>query len=185
MQLGFAILLPDEVHNAIRRLQLDIAQACGGNPALKLYPHITLKQPFHAKELAPVESYFDELASAMTPIRIEMEGVRRFEKDEVIFVDVPAPPALEELRLAVLAELGSRFGVKPRDIEDDRYHFHATLAYNLTPGAFERAWKAVRDNDVRFSFETDALGLFYYTGDEWILYKRGRLDRTSSAISAN
>lgn len=175
MQLGLAILLPDEVHNAIRRWQLEIAQACGGNPTLKQYPHITLKQPFHAKELPPVESYFDELSQAVTPMRIGMEGVRRFEADEVIFVDVQAPPELDKLRLEVLQELGSRFRVKPRDIEDSRYRFHATLGYGLPPGTFERAWEAVQDADARFSFATEALGLFYYTGEEWILYKRARL----------
>src|SRR5438309_11198105 len=169
MQLGFAILLPDEVHNAIRRLQLEIAQAVGSNPALKLIPHVTLKQPFHAKELAPIEAYFDELVQSVKPIRVEMDGVGRFEEDEVIFVDVAALPELEKLRLEVLRELGDRFRVKPRDIEDARYHFHATLAYNLPQGGFEPAWEAVKDTNAGFSFEADALGLFYYTGEEWVL----------------
>lgn len=177
MQLGFAILLPDDVHNFVRRLQLQIAQVCGGNPALKLYPHVTLKQPFHAKELPPVERYFDDLVRSVKPIGLELGGVSRFEEDEVIFLDVRAPPELEYLRRDVLRELGVRFGVKPRDVEGDQYHFHATLAYSLPAGTFDRAWEAVRGAEALFTFETEVLGLFYYTGAEWILYKRVRLVR--------
>jgi 2'-5' RNA ligase len=171
MQLGFAILLPDEVHNAVRRWQLEISWACGGNPALKQHPHITLKQPFHAKELAPVEAYFDELVASVQPVQIETAGVDRFEHDEVIFLDVRAPGELEQLRLAMLAELGTRFAVKPRDVEDARYRFHATLGYSLPAGTFERAWETVRHVEANFSFEPETFGLFYYTGEEWILYK--------------
>jgi len=172
VQLGFAILLPDEVHNAVRRLQLVIAQACGANPALKQYPHITLKQPFHAKELPPVEAYFDEMVRAVKPMHLAIEGVQRFDEDEVIFVRVDGPPELEALRRNVLGELGARFQVKPRDVEDERYRFHATLAYNMPAGTFEQAWEVVSGTRASFRFEAEAFGLFYYTGEEWILYKR-------------
>src|SRR4051812_12579264 len=175
VQLGFAVLLPDDVHNAVRRWQLAIARACGSNPALKQYPHITLKQPFHAKELQPVEAYFDELIAGVGAMRVEMNGVDRFRDDGVVFLRVIAPPELESLRLDVLRELKTRFKVKPRDVEGDAYRFHATLAYNLPAGAADCAWSAMADVDAQFIFEADAFGLFYYTGEEWILYKRAPL----------
>ena len=175
VQLGFAILLPDEIHNAVRRWQLQIAQACGRNPALKQYPHVTLKQPFHAKELPPVEAYFDELVGSVQPMAIEMNGIGRFEDDEVIFLDVSRPPELEVLRLEVLGELKRRFGVNPRDVEGEAYRFHATLAYSLPEGTFDAAWSVVADASPRFEFTTRTFGLFYYTGEEWILYKRANL----------
>jgi 2'-5' RNA ligase len=175
VQLGFAILLPDDIHNAVRGWQLRIAQACGRNPALKQYPHITLKQPFHAKELPPVEAYFDALVASTKAMRIELNGVGRFEKDEVVFLDVQPSPELGALRLEVLRELGRQFGVKPRDVESEGYRFHATLAYSLPPGTFEAAWSAVAETNPRFEFTTETLGLFYYTGEEWILYKRAGL----------
>ena len=50
-----------------------------------------------------------------------------------------------------------------------------TVAYNLPPGAFGGAWEAVEHAEARFRFAADEFGLFYYTGDEWILYKRSRL----------
>jgi 2'-5' RNA ligase len=178
VQLGFVILLPDEVHNAVRRWQLEIAEVCGRNPALKQHPHITLKQPFHARELAPIERYFDELALSAKPMPIEIDGVGSFEQDEVVFLDVHVPAELETLRVQVLEELRSRFSVKPRDIEDSRYRFHVTLAYSLQSGAFPRAWDTVKDAPAKFSFKTEAFGLFYYTGEEWILYKVARLARS-------
>ena len=175
MQLGFAILLPDDVHNAVRRWQLQIARACGSNPALKQYPHITLKQPFHARELEPVEAYFDELVRSTSPLRVEVDGVDRFYEDDVVFLDVQPSPELDRLRLDILRDLGTRFRVKPRDVEGEEYRFHATLAYSLPAGTFDRAWSTVAQVDAHFRFDADALGLFYYTGEEWILYKRVRL----------
>jgi 2'-5' RNA ligase len=104
-----------------------------------------------------------------------MSGVDRFPDDGVVFLRVLAPPELESLRLDVLRELGTRFKVKPRDVEGDAYRFHATLAYNLPPGTADSAWSAVADAEAQFTFEADAFGLFYYTGTEWILYRRARL----------
>jgi len=75
----------------------------------------------------------------------------------------------------VLRELKTRFKVKPRDVEGDGYRFHTTLAYNLPAGAADCAWSAMADVDAQFIFEADAFGLFYYTGEEWILYKRAPL----------
>jgi 2'-5' RNA ligase len=175
VQLGIAILLPDEVHNAVRRLQLAVAQACGANHALRQTPHVTLKQPFHAKALEPVESYFDELVATFDPLDIRLHGVDVFEVDRVIFANVEADAPLEALRLEVLRELGERFRVKPRDVEDERYRFHSTLAYNLTEEQLGPARQTLADVDFDLRFRIETLGLFYYTGDVWIAYKRSRI----------
>src|SRR5437016_3266677 len=147
VQLGIAILLPDEVHNAVRRLQLAVIQACGANPALRQTPHVTLKQPFHARALDPVEAYFDELVGELVGIapalEIRLHGLDVFEEDRVIFANVEADERLEALRLTVLRDLADRFRVKPRDVEDERYRFHSTLAYNLTAEQFGPAREAL------------------------------------------
>lgn len=184
MQLGIAILLPDDVHNAMRRWQLVVADLCGANAALKVRPHITLKQPFHARALGPIEDYFDRLVEQVEPVEILLDGVGRFEDDEVVFLAVTPERRLEALRLRVLADLREQFGVKPRDIEDERYRFHATVAYGLPDGTFERAWGALNGIEVSFSFRLGSLGLFHYTGQEWVLYKKARLGQTSRASGA-
>ena len=184
MQLGFAILVPDDIHNAMRRWQLAVADLCGGNAALKVHPHITLKQPFHARALGPIEDYFDRLVEQADPVEIHVDGVGRFEGDEVVFLVVAPEPRLEALRLRVLDDLRERFGIKPRDIEDERYRFHATLAYGLPEGTFERAWDALRGMEVNVTFRLESVGLFYYTGQEWVLYKRARLGPTPRSSGA-
>src|SRR5438552_231859 len=105
VQLGIAILLEDEAHNALRRLQLAVARAGVDNPALRHIPHVTLKQPFHARALEPVETYFDELAAATEPFELRFSGLSTFEEDRVIFVDVAADERLESMRRSVLREL--------------------------------------------------------------------------------
>jgi 2'-5' RNA ligase len=175
VQLGIAILLPDEAHNALRRVQLDVVRACGQNPALRHIPHVTLKQPFHAKALEPVEAYFDELVAEMRPFEITLSGLGTFDEERVIYLDVTADPCLESIRRAVLRDLQERFRVKPRDIEDDQYRFHATVAYNLTAEEFDKARAALADAELKLSFIAQTVGLFYYTGDVWIAYKRSQL----------
>lgn len=177
VQVGLALMVSDEVHNAMRRLQLDLAQACGTNPALRLTPHITLKQPFHAGALAAVEAYFDELASSVTLDEVHLSGVGYFddETEGVAYADVAPHPALEQLRRRILADLAARFHVVPAEVEDDRYHFHATLAYHLTAQQLTRARAALADVTLDLRFTPARLGLFYYTGDLWIVYKLARL----------
>jgi 2'-5' RNA ligase len=175
VQLGIAIIPNDEVHNAIRRLQMAVLKACGANPALRQTPHVTLKQPFHAKALEAVEAYFDGLVQAVEPLVIRLHELATFEEDRVIFLGVQNGPQLESLRQTMLHDLGERFRVKPRDIEDERYRFHATIAYNLTEEQFHAAWEVLRDTPVELTFTVDTLGLFYYTGDLWVVYKRARV----------
>ena|SRR5581483_3539210 len=169
------MIVSDAAHNAIRRLQLDAARACGANPALRQTPHVTLKQPFHARALEPVEDYFEELVQTVEPLEIHLRGLDTFPEDRVIFLGVEPEPRLEALRQATLRDLAERFRVRPRDVEDDRYRFHATISYNLSEGQHRAAWEALRDRspDLRFTLHT--LGLFYYTGDLWILYRRSRI----------
>jgi 2'-5' RNA ligase len=177
VQVGLALMVSDEVHNAMRRLQLDLAEACGGNPALRLTPHITLKQPFHARELAPIENYFDELASGVALGEVSLRGIGYFddESEGVAYADVVPDPALERLRRRILTDLAARFRVTPGDVEDDHYHFHATLAYHLSSDQVARARAALADVTLDLHFTPERLALFYYTGDLWIVYRLARL----------
>lgn len=176
MQLGMAIIVDDETHNLVRRLQLRVARELGvKNPALKQVPHVTLKQPFHARTLGPIEAYFDELRATLRSIPITFAGLGWFDEDRVVYLDVAPDPELETLRRRVLADLGERFKVKPRDVEDERYRFHLTLAYGLMPDDYARARDLLADEGITRRIACDTLGLFYYTGDEWVVYKRCRL----------
>ena len=177
-QLGLAFPLEDDVaYNAVRRLQLAIYHACGANPALRIVPHISLKQPFHAKALAPVEAYFDQLAARIEPIEVVLRDIGTFDDGAVVYLDVAHGPELEALRRTVLAALVDQFRVRPQEVEDDRYHFHVTLAYGLSSEQAGCALEAIADESPAYACRLTVLGLFYYATDVWTPYRRARLGR--------
>src|SRR5262245_13064703 len=101
-------MVSDEVHNVVRHLQLRLAKACGGNAAPRLTPHITLKQPFHAREMPAVEAYFDTLAPRIHLDEVHLRNIGYFEEDPtegVAFVDVAPHRPLEDLRRRILDDL--------------------------------------------------------------------------------
>jgi len=106
-----------------------------------------------------------------------MRGIDAFEDDKVIFLAVAPHPGLEAMRQRALRDLSERFGVKPRAIEDERYRFHASLAWGLSDDHFAQAWAALKDRRAELKFVLETLGLFYYTGEDWIPYKRSPLVR--------
>ncbi|MEA2641580.1 MAG: hypothetical protein QOF51_2974 [Chloroflexota bacterium] len=186
-QLGFAFPLEDDpVHNDVRRLQRAIEQACGMNPALRIVPHLSLKQPFHVRTLEPVEAYFDALAARISPPEVALEGVGTFDDGAVVYLDVRPDPALEALRREVLADLQHEFRVKPQVVEDDRYHFHVTLAQGLDSDQGQRALEAAYELIPApvYRCRLGVLGLFYYATDVWTPYRRARLGAEHSVPGA-
>jgi len=169
--LAYVILVSEEVHNYMRRLQVGILQKYGADREIQISPHITLKQGFAARDLDPLERYFDKLAAEIEPFEITVRNIGFFD-DGVIFMDVAQNRPLDSLRRRVLQDLSSEFGVRPGELEDDRYHFHATLAHGLSPDSFERARQELQGVQVEFRFVCDTLALLYNTGGAWITYKR-------------
>lgn len=172
MQLGLVLLLPDEIHNLVRELQLRVRRACGANPALRITPHVTLKQLFDTKNLEGLEAYLHELVGSLHPPEARLVGLGRFDEEGVIYVPAVPSPELSALRLRILADLADRFRVRPRDIEDNRYLFHASLSYDLDSEALERAWESVRSSEVDVPIRFPRLALAHYTGEEWFIYRR-------------
>lgn len=177
MWLAIAILLNDEIHNYMRKVQLQLLNEHDHEGGVRLEagrtPHVTIKQPFEAVSLERAEDYFDRLASEIEPFEIVVRGIGFFEGG-VVFLDVGQDPRLVTLQRRVLADLADRFGTRPAEFEDDRYQFHATLAF-ISEDAFERVRAALRDVRTEFRFVFDTLGLFYRTDEGWVLYKRARV----------
>ena len=165
------ILVSEGLHNYMRRLQVRMLREYGASFGIEVSPHITLKQSFEVSELEPFERYFDRLAAEIEPFEITVRGVGVF-ADGVIFMDVAKNGVLDSLRKRIIRDLSTEFGVRPNDLEDDRYHFHATLAKGLPPASLERARRALEAIQVEFRFMCDSLGLLSHTGRGWITYKR-------------
>jgi 2'-5' RNA ligase len=179
-EIAYVILVSDEVHNYMSKLQLDIFKRYGANPGIKASPHITLKLGFNVSNIEPFEQYFDQLVDEIEPFEICLRNIGFFDEG-IIFMDVEHNPQLETLRRRILNDLSEQHGIKPYPLEGDRYHFHATLAYGMSKHDFARARIKLKDLKVEFRFVLETLGLFCQTGDdlyEWITYKRSVLSRS-------
>lgn len=174
--LAYAILVSEELHNHMRRLQVGMLREYGASSGIEVSPHITLKQAFEVPEIEPFERHFDRLVAEMDPFEITVRGVGAFD-DGVIFMDVAKNRSLDALRQRVIRDLSTEFGVKPNDLEDDRYHFHATLAKGLPPASLERARRALEGKPIEFRFLCHTLALLCHTGTGWIIYKRSAVVR--------
>jgi 2'-5' RNA ligase len=173
--LAYVILLPDNVHNFVRRVQADVYTRYDASPfTLPLEPHVTLKQPFAASEIAPHEDYLDRLAAETEPFELLLRGLAVFEGDEgVLFLDVEQDPRLLRLQRRILHELE----LEPVEFESGEprpYYFHATIATGLAPTDLADA-QARHATTPEFRFQLERLGLFRETLETWTLYKRSKL----------
>ncbi len=175
MDLAYLILLPDDVHNFIRRAQAELYDRYEASPAtLVLEPHITLKQPFEADELGRYEHFFDRLAAETEPFELVMRGFGFFEAEGVVFLDVEQDERLQVMQRRILEELE----LEPAEYESGKpvpYYFHATIAAGLSPEDLTDA-RARLDEAPGFRFPLEQLGMFRReTEGPWTLYKRVKL----------
>lgn len=179
LEIAIVIMVSDEVHNHMRRLQLDFRERYGVDSGLRASPHVTLKQSFRtfdASSVERLERYVDELVADVEPLEIRVKGVTAFE-EEILFVEVEPNPRLEALRRRVLHDLSERFGIAPGHFEGDNYHFHATLEYDLSSDVLAAARGAFADTRIEYAFTLSTLGLLLKAGDGWTTYKRARLSK--------
>jgi 2'-5' RNA ligase len=172
VEIGYAIAVNHDVHNLVRRLQLQIFQACGPEARLEELPHITLKQGFLAQDLEPFERHFDALARSIGPFEIRVQGIGTFESGGVLCLGVEPSPQLAALRERTLRELSNDFGVQANAIEDHRYRFHVTVAHSLTPRDLRRAFGAVGNVPVDFRFRCDGVQMLCNFASRWMCYKQ-------------
>jgi len=169
--LGYAILVSEEIFNWMRRIEVGLLRDYGANPGIKQPPHITIKQPFETDHIEPFEEYLDKLAEVIEPFEITLKGVGSFDQG-VIFLDVIQDPRLKALQQRILSDLASR-RVRAAPFEDERYHFHATLATGLGNENFAKARKQLENVDAEFRFVFDTIALFMNIGPyEWIVERQ-------------
>jgi len=174
LEIAYVILLSDEAHNYMSKLEIELMKQYGSHEGLKATPHITLKLGFHVTDIEPFEQYFDQLVTEITPFEISLKNIGFFDDVGIIFMDVVHTPELEGLRRRILKDLSERYGINPYPLEGDQYHFHATLAY-LSKHDFETARHRLKQINIRFKFKLETIGLMCHTGEEWVTYKRAKL----------
>ena len=169
MQLAYAILLPDQLANRVRRARFLVAERYGaGARDLLTEPHITLKAPFETDRVEPHSAYLHRLAAATEPFEIVVGSPALFEDPWVLFYDVAQDERLHALQRRILADLA----VEPRDHEASGWHFHVTVAGTLDePQA--RAARDELDDGAEFRFQLERLALWRQVEDArcWTIYE--------------
>lgn len=171
VEVAYVIPVSDEVHNFVSKVQMKVFRTCGTAPRFHETPHITLKLSFRAAAIEPFEPHLDQLAAEIEPFEIRVGNIDFFDPG-IMFLDVEPNPALERLRQRILRELSDRYAVTPYDIEGERFHFHVTVAYDLSPSLFARARDVFAGATDRLGFVPGTLALLCHTGEQWFTYKR-------------
>jgi 2'-5' RNA ligase len=166
--IGFAALLPDHVHNAMRDAQLTLDRLFG--TATTIEPHVTFKQPFDG-DIAAAAAFLDRVAATTAPFELVLDGYATFEEEGVLFLDVTGGA---EHVLALQRRVIEDLPVAPGPYEGDGYHAHATLAAGLTTEQLAEARSALPPSP-RFRFQVDRVGLFARLDPAWIVHRRARL----------
>ncbi|MEW5983873.1 MAG: 2'-5' RNA ligase family protein [Acidobacteriota bacterium] len=173
-EIAYAILVNDEVHQFVNRMQTDVVRTCRVRPLLHETPHITLKLGFRVSAFEPFEAYLETLARETDPFEIGVRDVGFFDEG-IIFLDVEPNAAFERLRHRILRDLSERHGIEPYAIEGDQFHPHVTVAFGLSSHDVEHAKAVFGGAGARFHFMLEALGLLCQTSTQWVTRKRANL----------
>jgi 2'-5' RNA ligase len=113
--IGYAVLVLDDVFNAMRNLQLDLRERYGRSAGLRQPPHITVKAPFITPAHDRHRRYLDALAARTAPFEIELDGIAFFEEPgAVAYLDVAQPNSeLKSLTETILRDLGPEAAPSP------------------------------------------------------------------------
>lgn len=176
MDVAYVIPVNEEVQNFVSKVQMDVVRTCGAGPRFHGTPHITLKLSFRTAAIESFEPHLDGLAAQIEPFEIRVGDIDFFDPG-VMFLDVERNSELEHLRQRILRELLDGYGVTPYDIEGDRFHFHVTVAYDLSPPTFARARRVFAGATDHVGFVPESLALLCHTGEQWFTYRRASVAR--------
>ena len=170
VQLAYALLVPDDVHNWTRRRSFELVERYGGRLST-VGPHVTIKNGFEAETAAQYENYLDRLAAETEPFELALHGYGFFEAPAwVVFLEVEQRDELRTLHRRVLDDLA----LEPAQFEGADLHFHATLALDLPPDAHARARTKLTDEPTpRFRFPLERIALARYAEELgiWTTYR--------------
>lgn len=171
MQIGYGILLEEEVFNYVRERELELFESFGMETGLKQPPHITVKPPFETKELQTHLDYLEVLAKEVEPFEISLKGFNYF-GDKVIYLDVIHNEKLFALNRRITSDLTAI---------DDEMIFHATIAYSdINSSEFKRVYDSlIKKSTPEFNFTFKKIGLFYKLSNDagWIVIKEATLNK--------
>lgn len=168
MSLYFiAVTAPEPVNEQVLGFKNYMLETYGCRVALKSPAHITLVPPFTLadQERARLERTLDAFAAEQNNLDIELKDFAAF-APRVIYVDVVASRALEELQAALEQTLlGQSFPVRK---STRAFHPHVTMANrDLQPHHFREAWDRFRHERFEARFPAQGISLLHLENGRW------------------
>ncbi|MEL7120977.1 MAG: 2'-5' RNA ligase family protein [Bacteroidota bacterium] len=175
MQIGFALLLNNEVFNFVRTLQLELHLELGVHLS-RQPPHITIKSPFEASNITPFVAYLEKIAQTTSPFEITIDGFGNF-GNQVLFLEVLENPTLTQLHHTIINDFQQAFMIAPDQYEGANVKFHVSIAGFNETELFQQAQEYISAHKAEFSLQINQLGIFYYLGpgQSWIINRKIRL----------
>jgi 2'-5' RNA ligase len=166
-----AIVCPQAIDQKVSQFKQLMKDRFSCIVAMKSPAHITLIAPFWFDEDREHE-LVDALASFhsdMETLTLHLAGFNHFNR-RVLFVELEAQPALEELREQLSQYFTTRF---PGEIKKDLrpFHPHVTIATrDLKPGDFIKAWDYFSHQEFTASFTTQTISLLKLSPGKWNVF---------------
>src|SRR5207302_9278870 len=104
----------------------------------KIVPHVTLVGPLTTNDPKKLLKEVKDVCKNYSLVRLYLDDFGSFER-RVIFVKIKPTQELEQLRLELIARLGSFCILSEHDIESP-FTYHATLAMNDIQNKFDKIW---------------------------------------------
>lgn len=167
-----ALYLPEEHLDFINRYKLDFAHRFHSKEALKVKPHITIKNPFkfYQNEKDAVIKWFQKLYVNVPSFDISIKNFGAFHNkySPVIFLDPICPVELYMLQKEVVTNFWSKFPDKIDMEFEKKFKPHVTIAYrDLAPENFEKAWNEYRFREHPISFKVNEFHLLKHDSKRW------------------
>jgi 2'-5' RNA ligase len=168
VQLAYTLLLPDELANLVRRAKFVAGERYGAGPwDLLTQPHITLKSPFDADDVAPFSAYLHRLAAETKAFEVVFGRPTVFE-DAVLFYDVEQDERLHALQRRIMDDLR----LEPVGHEVTGWHFHITIAETLDEQHAHAARDELDDGrEFRFPVAELALWRRVDVAGYWVIFE--------------
>jgi len=171
-QIGIGIIPPEDYSLFVRKQEIYLSKKYNTIVGLLQPPHVTIKWPFEINDIQPFEKYCEDLSKEIQPFEIKINGYGFFDP-KVIFLKVEKNQNLINIHLKILKDLKEKFEIEKNKYEGAEPQFHTTLAYeDISEENFHKAKKELKKAEQpKLSFIFDSLGLFRFTGEEWIIHK--------------
>ena len=166
MQYLIAYLLKGDAAVFHRNLSDAIAKRRKLTPVTeRIMPHLTLKAPFEAEDISPIEEILELFSQKESPQPFSLSGFETFD-GRVVYMSVQAPKQTHMLIRRLQDQL--------RNVSWLTFHkyefpitLHATLAYPKSPESAKEILRDLRKEKASFDCMVDSISLLQKPEDKW------------------